>query len=134
MARGSRPARELASEPKLAYDLEMTIIRVMVRVDRFQVIYAPQVKDHLKAIDRHDHSLIRRNIEERLQFEPMIRTRNRKPLQHVMLDAEWEIRFGPGNCFRVFYEVDERRRSVSILAIGVKERSRLRVGGIEVTQ
>lgn len=98
-----------------------------------RVVYARQVKEHLKPIARQDHSLIRRTIEEQLRFEPNVRTRNRKPLREFIFDAEWEIRFGPENRFRVFYEVDEECRLVSVLAIGVKVRKRLLVGGREVS-
>ena len=60
-------------------------------------------------------------------------TRNRKPLKRpVAFEAEWEIRLGPDNRFRVFYEVDREERVVYILAIGVKERNRLYIGGEEV--
>lgn len=41
-------------------------------------------------------------------------------------------RFGPGNTFRVFYEIDREDRKVYILAIGIKERDRLFIGGEEV--
>lgn len=37
------------------------------------------------------------------------------------------MRCGPRNQFRVFYSVDERRKEVRILAIGVKERNELRI-------
>ena len=73
----------------------------------FELVYAPQVKEHLKAIDRRHYGLIRQEIEAQLQFEPEVVTRNRKPLKRaVAFEAEWEIRFGPNNRFRVFYEVD----------------------------
>lgn len=45
--------------------------------------------------------------------------------------ASWELRFGPSNRFRVFYHVDEDRRKVAILAIGVKQRDRLFIGDEE---
>jgi hypothetical protein len=48
---------------------------------RFDLIYAPQVKGHLQAIERKYHSLIRRTIKTQLQFEPNVETRNRKPLK-----------------------------------------------------
>ena len=66
-------------------------------------------------------------------FEPDAETRNRKPLrQPAVFAAQWELRFGPGNRFRVFYEIDRENREVYILAIGVKERDRLVIGGEEV--
>ncbi|MGC9335288.1 MAG: type II toxin-antitoxin system RelE family toxin [Anaerolineae bacterium] len=99
----------------------------------FELVYAPQVREHLKAIEHKDYGLIRQEIEAQLQFEPEVETRNRKPLKRaVAFGAEWEIRFGPGNRFRVFYEVDRDAGSVHILAIGVKVRDRLYIGGEEV--
>ena len=99
----------------------------------FELVYAPQARGHLKAIERKYYGLIRHEIEAQLQFEPELETRNRKPLKRaVAFEAEWEIRFGPNNRFRVFYEVDREARSVYILAIGFKVRDRLYIGGEEV--
>lgn len=68
-----------------------------------------------------------------LQFEPGKETRNRKPLQQpAPFEATWELRFGPGNRFRVFFGIDEERHEVQIQAVGVKERDRLLVAGKEV--
>jgi hypothetical protein len=68
-----------------------------------------------------------------LQFEPDRQTRNRKPLKRpAFVKASWELRFGPDNRFRVFYRIIAESREVEILAIGVKERDRLFVGGEEV--
>jgi mRNA-degrading endonuclease RelE of RelBE toxin-antitoxin system len=87
---------------------------------------------HLGAIDRKHHSLIRRAITEQLAHQPNHETRNRKPLDRPLIaDAIWELRCGPSNRFRVFYDVDEGRREVVILAIGIKDRNRLLVGGKE---
>ena len=98
----------------------------------FEIVYDEAVALHLATIDRKYQSLIRQNIEEQLLYEPEVATRNRKPLrQPAAFGATWEIRFGPANRFRVFYRVDERQR-VRILAVGVKEGNRLRVGGKEI--
>jgi mRNA-degrading endonuclease RelE of RelBE toxin-antitoxin system len=98
-----------------------------------ELVYAPQVKEHLKAIERKHYGLIRQEIEAQLQFEPEVETRDRKPLKRaVTFGAEWEIRFGPNNRFRVFYEVDRDVGAVYILAIGIKVRDRLHIGGKEV--
>ena len=100
---------------------------------RFFLIYAPISRLHLKTIDRKYHSLIRTNIENELQFEPDVETRNRKPLKRpVTFEAEWELRFGPDNRFRVFYDINIESHEVYILAIGVKEGNRLFIGGKEV--
>ena len=47
---------------------------------------------------------------------------------------EWELRFGPRNRFRVFYQIDHENRRVRIVASGEKDRNRLFVGGEEVMQ
>ena len=101
--------------------------------NRFDLIYASQVKTHLQAIERKYHSLIRSAIETHLQFEPDAETRNKKPLKRPSeLGADWEIRFGPDNRFRVFYTVEHEHRQVLILAIGTKKGNRLVIGGEEV--
>jgi mRNA-degrading endonuclease RelE of RelBE toxin-antitoxin system len=51
----------------------------------------------------------------------------------VPFGATWELRFGPHNRFRAFYEVDSAEQTVYVLAIGVKERDRLLIGGEEFT-
>jgi mRNA-degrading endonuclease RelE of RelBE toxin-antitoxin system len=99
----------------------------------FELVYAPQVKEHLRAIERKHYGLIRQEIEAQLQFEPEVEARDRKPLKRaVAFGAEWELRFGPNNRFRVFYEVDRDAGAVYILALGVKVRDRLCIGGEEV--
>ncbi len=100
---------------------------------RYAIIYAPVVKTHLKAIGKQYYSLIRRVIEEQLSYEPQVETRNRKPLRRLAwFGATWEIRFGPGNRFRVFYRVEEREKEVWVLAIGEKRGNRLIIGGEEI--
>lgn len=65
----------------------------------------------------------------RLAFEPDKEGRNRKPLDVPSpYGAQWEIRFGPGNRIRVFYEIDYDHRLVKVLAVGVKKGNRLRIG------
>jgi hypothetical protein len=72
-------------------------------------------------------------LQEQLRFEPGTETTNRKPLQQpALFEAQWELRFGPDNRFRAFYEIDHESRKVYILALAVKERNRLLIGGEEV--
>ena len=98
----------------------------------FRLVYDPEIVQHLKQIERKYHSLIRRVIEQQLSYEPGIETRNRKPLlRQIEPSGVWEIRFGPSNRFRVFYEICLEDHEVHILAIGVKVGSRLFVGGEE---
>lgn len=106
---------------------------IMARRRPYALIYARGVTKHLEFIDAKYDSLIREKIEEQLQFEPGVETKNRKPLrQPAPFAAQWEIRFGPDNRFRALYDIDEENRAVQIVAIGEKEGNRLIVGGEEV--
>lgn len=99
---------------------------------RFTLRFAHEAVEHLDSIERKYHGLIRANIRQRLTVEPLRETRNRKPLNTpAPFAAAWELRFGPGNRFRVFYEVDEINNEVRVLAIGVKSANRLLIGGEE---
>ena len=99
---------------------------------RFSIIYAPVVREHLRAIEPKFYSLIRDAIAEQLTFDPATETRNRKPLKRpVLFMATWEIRFGPHNQFRVFYDVDLDEHQVTILAIGRKHGNRVVIGNEE---
>lgn len=100
----------------------------------FTLTYAAIVGGHLATIDAKYDSLIRAKIEEQLLYEPDVHTRNRKPVeQPAAFQAEWELRFGPNNRFRVFYQVDRAHGEVRVVAIGVKDRERLIIGGEEIT-
>ena len=111
----------------------MTIIVViMVRRQPYSLVYARAGKENLRAIEAKFYSLIRDTIEEQLSFEPEVESRNRKPMRRpVEFGATWELRFGPGNRFRVFYDTDQERHEVHVLAIGTKDRDRLIIGGEE---
>lgn len=103
----------------------------METIQPFDLIYDQETAQHLASIEHKYHSLIQRTIEEQLKYEPQVQTRNRKPLSRSSEFGQltWEIRFGPDNRFRVFYRADLIKREVRILAIGVKVRNHLFVGG-----
>ena len=99
----------------------------------YRLVYAPQVHQHLKVIEPKYYSMIRTEIDKQLKFQPTVETKNRKPLKRpASSEGEWELRLGPDNRFRVFYEVDSEHREVNILAVGIKEGSHLFVGGEEI--
>src|SRR5262245_21930657 len=99
----------------------------------YDLIYDVEVFRHLTAIEQKYHSLIRETIEQQLRHEPLVETRNRKPLHSVAESgADWELRLGPNNRFRVLYRTDEESSQVIVLAIGVKEGNRLLIGGEEI--
>jgi len=105
---------------------------VMAKKQPFVLVYADEVKEHLRAIEAKYHSVIQSTIETQLLHEPDAETRNRKPLKRpIAFGADWELRLGPDNRFRVFYQVNTETREVRVLAVGVKERNCLFFGGKE---
>ena len=102
---------------------------IMVRRRAYTLNYARGVTKHLKSMDAKYDSLIREKIVEQLLFEPNVETKNRKPLrQPTPFAAQWEIRFGPDNRFRVLYDIDAENHAVQIVAIGEKEGQAARPG------
>lgn len=104
----------------------------MAKRPNFTLSFAPQAIEHLDRIESKYQGLLRRTIKEQLTSTPAKETRNRKPMdQPAPFAAAWELRCGPGNRFRVFYDVDSELQTVQVLAVGVKERNRLLIGGEE---
>ena len=104
----------------------------MAKRPRFTLSFAPEAIEHLDLVESRYHGLLRRTINEQLTHTPAVETRNRKPLdQPAPFGASWELRCGPDNRFRVFYEVDSAAHEVQILAVGVRDRNRLSIGGEE---
>lgn len=107
----------------------MATILAMPRRPAFEVIFDLRALDHMKAIQAKYHSLIRRIVEEQLFSEPDTATRNRKPLlRETAIGATWEVRGGPDNRFRIFYDVHRDRRLVIVLAVAHKIGNALFVG------
>jgi hypothetical protein len=104
----------------------------MAKRTAFTLSFAPQAIEHLDLIEPKYHGPLRRTVKEQLTHTPAEETRNRKPLgQPAPFAASWELRCGPANRFRVFYDVDAESHQVHVLAVGVKDRSKLLIGGEE---
>jgi len=100
---------------------------------RFTIVYAPIAKQHLRAIEAKYYTLIRDAVTEQLAFEPTTETRNRKPLKRpVVFMATQELRFGPHNRFRAYYDFDLEHAIIAILAIGRKQGNRVVIGAEEI--
>ncbi len=82
----------------------------------------------LSLLSARDRRIVLDAIEEQLAHQPATPTRNRKKLRQASL-ADWELRVGK---YRVFYRVEETKVTVVIVAIGVKDSSRLLIEGKEV--
>jgi hypothetical protein len=104
----------------------------MAKRPQFELSFAQQVIEHMDLIESKYHRLLQRAIHEQLTYTPAEETRNREPLdQPSPFGASWELRCGPHNRFRIFYDVDATTQEVEVLAIGVKDRNRLLIGGEE---
>ncbi len=83
----------------------------------------------MEALTTRERSTVMDAIERQLFHEPLIETRNRKPLRPNPI-APWELRVGK---LRVFYEVDPGGPAVvRVLAVGRKERNILWIAGREI--
>lgn len=111
----------------------LTIILVNMTDKRFRLVYDTEFVIQIRSIERKYHSLIRETIEQQLVYEPDVETHNRKQLVRMTtFGARWELRFGVNNELRLFYSVFPEKPEVHILAIGIKIRERLYIGGKEV--
>lgn len=99
----------------------------------YRIIYTPTSLDHLKDLSARTRAEVVDAIRDQLPHQPEEPTRNRKRLRPNPL-GPWELRVGDA---RVFYEVatpaeEGEEASVVILAVGIKEGHRLRIGGEDV--
>lgn len=95
----------------------------------YRIEYSPATISHLRALTARQKALVLDGIEEQLLFQPCVETRNRKPMRPNPL-APWELRIE--EC-RIYYDVmEEPERIVIVLAVGVKDRERIIIGGEEI--
>ena len=95
----------------------------------YRIEYSPETDQHLRVLTARQRSMVFDAVDEQLAHQPTVETRNRKPMRPNPL-APWELRIGE---IRVYYDVEEEpEKLVVILAIGIKDRSRIIIGGEEV--
>lgn len=82
----------------------------------YEIEFTPEALEDLKSLKKFEQKEVIEGIESQLRYEPTVETRNRKKLRPNEV-AERELRIGK---FRVFYNVDEGVRIVSIEAVGFK--------------
>jgi mRNA-degrading endonuclease RelE of RelBE toxin-antitoxin system len=91
----------------------------------YVIEYSPEAEDHLRRLTARQQRIVVDAVDRQLLNEPTSETRNRKPMRPNPI-APWELRIGS---LRVYYEVKEHPNPrVMILAVGVKERNRVRIG------
>ena len=95
----------------------------------YEIAFAESVKVHFGFLTAGEQATVLDAIERQLSNEPCAETRNRKPLRPNPV-APWELRVGR---LRVFYDVSEGPpQVVRVLAVGIKDRNVLRIGGQEI--
>jgi len=95
----------------------------------YRIEYAAEAEEHLEALGARDAVTALDTVPRQLAHEPLVRTRNRKPLEANPV-APWELRIGH---LRVYFDVEEEpERIVRVRAVGRKDRDRVLIGGEEV--
>jgi mRNA-degrading endonuclease RelE of RelBE toxin-antitoxin system len=91
----------------------------------YRIEYSPEAEEHLRFLTARQRATVLDSVDEQLMYEPMVETRNRKPMRPNPL-APWELRIGK---LRVYYDVEEGPAPVvNIRAVGIKGRNRVRIG------
>ncbi|MBM4048115.1 MAG: type II toxin-antitoxin system RelE/ParE family toxin [Planctomycetes bacterium] len=94
----------------------------------YQIDLTEDAKADLNYYVAFERKIITSEIRTQLLHQPSAETKNRKKLRDNPV-ASWEMRCGR---YRVFYEVDEIPRQVTVVAVGHKEHSALFIRGREV--
>ncbi len=82
----------------------------------YEIEFIPEAVQDLRYFRKFEQNIIIEAIQTQLTHEPTIETKNRFRRSPPDI-AEWELRIG---VFRVFYNVDELVRIVSVERIGEK--------------
>jgi mRNA-degrading endonuclease RelE of RelBE toxin-antitoxin system len=96
---------------------------------RYLLEYEPEAVEHLKRLAARGRVCVVDAIDAHLSFQPTAVTKHRKLLRRNPL-YPWQLSVG---VFRIYYDVvDVPERMVRILALGVKQGNRLRIGDEEI--
>jgi mRNA-degrading endonuclease RelE of RelBE toxin-antitoxin system len=95
----------------------------------YRIDYSAACEEHLRGLTARQRTTVFDGVDEQLGDQPAVETRNRKPMRPNPL-APWELRIGD---LRVYYDIaEEPEQVVTIVAIGIKVRNRILIGGEEV--
>jgi mRNA-degrading endonuclease RelE of RelBE toxin-antitoxin system len=91
----------------------------------YVIEYSPEAEAHLRWLTARQQKIVVDSVDRQLTNQPNVETRNRKPMRPNPI-APWELRIGD---LRVYYETKEKPDPrVIVLAVGVKERNKVRIG------
>lgn len=91
----------------------------------YEIEYSAEAENDLAYFRAREQRIILNGIEQQLRYEPTVETRNRFRRSSPEI-AEWELRIGQ---FRVYYDVAEAIRIVSVERIGLKPGNELYLRG-----
>jgi len=92
----------------------------------YRIEYLPITQGHFQTLTARQISTILDAVREQLTYEPDTETRNRFPMRPNEL-ATWELRIGN---LRVYYDIEtDPEPVVYVLAVGIKEGNKVRIGG-----
>jgi mRNA-degrading endonuclease RelE of RelBE toxin-antitoxin system len=93
----------------------------------FEIRVSEDAERHLKALNARDRRIVVDAMKRHLRHQPLVETRNRKPLRENPL-AEWELRV---QRFRVLYNVAEDVVTVFVVAVAIKQGNQFLIDGVE---
>jgi len=92
---------------------------------KYRIEYSPVTEKHFRALTKRQQMIVLETVEKQLQYQPNVETKNRKPMRPNPI-APWELRIGD---LRVYYDFEnEPEPIVSVRAVGIKERNKVRIG------
>ena len=93
----------------------------------YRIVYAEEIRDHLRSLTARQRAMLFDSIEGQLTHEPTAETCHRKEMVENSL-ASWELRIGD---LRLYDDVTEDPQMVAVVAVGIKRRNRVFIGGLE---
>jgi mRNA-degrading endonuclease RelE of RelBE toxin-antitoxin system len=95
----------------------------------YRIEYSPATHEHLRVLTARQRTIVFDGVDKQLAHQPTVETRNRKPMRPNPV-APWELRLGQ---LRVYYDIQEEPEPlVTVEAIGIKLRDRVRIGEEEI--
>jgi mRNA-degrading endonuclease RelE of RelBE toxin-antitoxin system len=94
----------------------------------YNIEYSPEAENHLRILTARQRTIIFDTVDKQLIYQPAVETKNRKPMRPNPL-APWELRI---DNLRVYYDVEEDVGKVIIVAVAIKKRNKILIGGKEI--
>ena len=98
----------------------------------YRIRFSDAAGEQLASLTARDRATLLDRIGRQLTHQPTVETRSRKRMDpdRRMLVAAWELRVGD---LRVYYAVEEKPEpAVVIVAVGIKVRERITIGGKDI--